>query len=361
MAQVIDQLAAEQLLAGDDLQSAIAYVEDRPVQQPWYIRTMVGFGAWLASLLLIGFVSSFTFAMEGGYAFVGIVFIVAAVIARYRFDNDFMVQSVLALSLAGQALVAFGFVETIGKEEPENFCIFVVVMSSVLFFVMPDRIHRVIMVLLAAGCATALLYFVNLNDLVPALGPLLAFALIVLHISQGRLIAAGYGEYVKPLLNGLMLAAFGLLLISTIYVLPELSGGDTRIYPRPWVSTILLGALLLWVGARTWSRIGNTGSRQNSAMLIALILTITASCYAAPGILLALIVIILGADSGDRNFAAVGTGFLIIFLATYFYGIEVTMLTKSISLVATGVVLLLARWLLLTLIDRDARGEESDA
>jgi uncharacterized membrane protein len=40
-----------------------------------------------------------------------------------------------------------------------------------------------------------------------------------------------------------------------------------------------------------------------------------------------------------------GIAFLVLFIATYFYGIQVTMLTKSITLAATGTVILLARWL----------------
>ena len=357
MAQVLEQLVAEGLLDDAGRDTAVDRLERQAVQQPWYIRAMVGFGAWLASLLLIGFVGSFALMAEAGYAFVGIVFIGAAIFARRRYDNDFMVQAALAVSLAGQALLSWGFVQTIGGDEPEAYCTFVIVMSSVLFFAMPDRIHRVIMVLLAAACTTALLYFLHLNDVVPVLGPMLAAALVVLHLEQGMLIEEGYGSLLRPLLVGLMLAAFGLLLISTIYVLPELTRGETEIYPRPWVSTLILGALLLWVAGRTLSTIDSVSGSRSAVVIYALLLLVVAGCHAAPGILLALIVVLLGAASGDRNFVGAGIGFLAIFLAAYFYGIEVTMLTKSITLVATGSVLLLARWLLLALIGPDSSVE----
>ena len=65
---VVSTLRAEHLL-GDD---GLAYLDSRPGQQPWYIRAMVGFGAWLASLLLIGFVASFSILVDGGYAFIGL-------------------------------------------------------------------------------------------------------------------------------------------------------------------------------------------------------------------------------------------------------------------------------------------------
>jgi uncharacterized membrane protein len=37
----------------------------------------------------------------------------------------------------------------------------------------------------------------------------------------------------------------------------------------------------------------------------------------------------------------------VVFLASYFYGIQVDMLTKSIALTATGVLILIARWAIL--------------
>ena len=63
--------------------------------------------------------------------------------------------------------------------------------------------------------------------------------------------------------------------------------------------------------------------------------------------ILALIVVMLGAASGNRTFVGAGCMFLAVFLSTYFYGIQVTMLTKSVTLVATGTAVLFARWLIL--------------
>ena len=77
------------------------------------------------------------------------------------------------------------------------------------------------------------------------------------------------------------------------------------------------------------------------------LLMVSAAAWAVPGLLLALIVILLGAASGNRLFTGVGIAFLVVFIASYFYGIQVSMLTKSITLMSTGGVVLVARWLLL--------------
>lgn len=358
---VISQLAVEGLLDEAAKGRADAFVESRTFLQPWYIRTMVGFGAWLASLLLIGFVAGFTIAFEGGYAIVGLAFILGAIFVRRKNDNDFLVQASLAVSLAGQALLAWGIVDALGNDNFEVFLMLAVVLSTVMFVVFPDRIHRVLMVLFVAASATALMYFWELNAVVPVLGPMLTAAVILLHDRQSVLIANGYGRYVRPLMNGLMLSAFGILLLSTVYILPELGNIDPKIYPRPWISTVLFGGMLLYVGAQIGANHTDSISGA-SRQAIALLMVIVIGCsWFAPGLVLALIIVMLGAASGHNSFIAAGIAFFAVFLATYFYGIEVTLRTKSMTLVATGATILLARWLILKMMKSNGQGGEQNA
>ena len=196
---VVSTLRAEHLLGDDDL----TYLDSRPDQQPWYIRAMVGCGAWLASLLLIGFVASFSMLMDGGYVFIGLLLMVGAILLRRRSNNDFLVQCALATSLAGQALSAYGFSESIGQEEFEIFLGFVLVVSSVLFFLFPDRIHRVLMVLLVTGSLTALFYVWETNALIPLLGPAFTAILVLLQRQLPNLVSSSFAMLVRPLMNGL--------------------------------------------------------------------------------------------------------------------------------------------------------------
>lgn len=341
---VVSTLQAEGLL-GDE---GVTYLDNRPEAQPWYIRTMVGFGAWLASLLLIGFVASLSLLMDGGYALIGLVLIVGAILLRRRSENDFLVQCALAISLAGQGLAAYGFAQTVGFEEFEAFLGFVLVVSSALFFLLPDRIHRVLMVLLATGSLTTLFYVYEMNALVPLLGPAFAAALVFLQIRLPALVATQFGIFVRPLMDGLMLSAFGVLLLSTVYVLPEL-GLKYEFYPRPWISTLLLGGLFLYVGTLIWPTVVSPDNGKATLYLYGMMVVVVMCAWAAPGLLLGLIVLTLGAVFGRNTFIGAGTGFFALFLATYVYGIEVTMLTKSAVLLATGIVILIARWLLMRL------------
>ncbi len=343
---VVAGLQEEGLLADEQMDRSKSVLATMQSVQPWFIRVMVGFGAWLASLLLIGFVGGLSLAMKSGYVVVGLGMIVAAIVVRKRFATDFMVQSTLAVSLAGQGLFVYGMSEFKLGGNYDALLSTIVIMSGVLFVVFPDRIHRVLSVLFATSAVTIFLYVHKLNAIVPVLGPAFAVGLIVLYKQQPKLAASAMGALVRPLMTGLMLSAFGFLLLSTIYLLPELDI-DYAFYPRPWISTLLFGVLFLYLGKDICQ--GVLGSTQKPAALVVygLMVVVAAAAWAAPGLLLALIVVMLGASSGNRVFTGAGIVFLVVFLSAYFYGIQITMLTKSITLVATGTAVLVARWLIL--------------
>ncbi len=358
--RVVDGLRSEALLSEDSDNTIAVFFENLHETQPWYIRTMVGFGAWIASLLLIGFVGSIGFATDAGFVVVGVLFIGGAIFARTKSRNDFMVQSALASSLAGQALLAYGIVEIIGSGDFEAVLVIVIILNAILFFVFPDRTHRVLSILIAMTSFGVLLYEWKLNSIVPIMGPIAAAAMVFFYKRQGVFIESGKGHLTRPLITGLMLTAFGFLLLSTVYILPEL-GWEFAFYPRPWISTLLLGALLFYMGTQVWPQFGDKSGSTGMTVFYALLVLIIAAAWAIPGLLLASIVIMLGASSGNRVFIGAGIAFLFVFIATYFYGIQVSMLTKSITLVSTGATVLVARWLLLKVTASGIGGDESHA
>jgi hypothetical protein len=355
--ELVATLQAENLITADSEQVERA-LEHMSGVQPWYVRTMVGFGAWLASLLLIGFVSSIGFTFEGGFALFGLGFMSGAVLLRRSSPSDFMIQSALAASLAGQALFIFGVMDAVDWDEPEVIFGLLIFLNIVLFAIFPDRLHRVMSVMLSFGSLTVLFYFWKLNALVPLLGPAITVALIWISRNRMALLAGGMGVYVRPLQSGLMLSAFGCLMMSTVYILPEL-GGTFEFYPRPWISTVLLGLLLLYVARDAWAGMLATAPQSTVVTIYTLLAIIIGCVWMAPGLVLALIVTLLGLSSGHRTMTGAGIGFLVLFLGTYFYGIQITMLQKSVTLVTAGVAILVARWIVLKLLPDSAQWEVS--
>jgi len=352
LATVVDALIAEGLVQTDrqDVASALDAMASVP---PWYVRGMVGFGAWLASLLLIGFVAALGISFDAGMALFGAGFMTGAWWVRGRGQGDFAVQSALAFSLAGQALLVGGIMQLVDWDEPEVALWLVTVINVAWFVVFPDRIHRVICVLLAAGAIGLLCYVRELNAVVPLLGPAAATGVYLLQTGRTELFRGTRAVFVPPLTSGLLLSAFGYLSLSTVYLLPELTD-SFEIYPRPWLSTILLGALFFAVLHANRVKLLRALPGWRAAGFHGLVAAAVAACWYAPGVVLAANVVVLGAGSGRRATTAAGIVFFAAFLAAYFYGIEITMLQKSITLVTTGVILLLVRYVLFGSTNRGA-------
>jgi uncharacterized membrane protein len=66
-----------------------------------------------------------------------------------------------------------------------------------------------------------------------------------------------------------------------------------------------------------------------------------------PGVLAAVIVIVLGFQRGNRLLLGLGSVFLVIFLIAFYYHLDISLLQKSLILVATGLLLLGLRALML--------------
>src|SRR5262249_60956467 len=79
---------------------------------PWYVRVMLGIAGWLAASFLLGFVgAAFAVVVQSKTLaiLVGFMVITAAyAVFRMAPRNDFSGMFGIAVSFAGQALVAFG-------------------------------------------------------------------------------------------------------------------------------------------------------------------------------------------------------------------------------------------------------------
>jgi hypothetical protein len=350
LSKLVDQLHIEGYVS--DRATAERVLNNAAFTQPWYVRAMIGFGAWLASLMLISFIFGLTMTFEGGYLVIGGLMVLAGCYVRRNNESDFLVQASLATALSGQALFAYGVSELFSHNvESRELLLITFFTSAFVFWIVPDRTLRVLETLFMTTTLVILLYIWDLNALIPVIGPALAAAMVYLYETEARWIVRFRGEQARAAMTGLMLSAFGCLLLSTVYLLPEL-GRDLDIYPRPWLSTLLLGSLLIYLSGRLWRSVFAEklmGIYAGYALMHVVIL----AAWANPGLILALIVIILGASSKSRALTGAGIGFLIVFTAMYFYGIEVSLLTKSITLVTTGSVILFARWLILQLAGKE--------
>ena len=83
--------------------------------------------------------------------------------------------------------------------------------------------------------------------------------------------------------------------------------------------------------------------------------------YQTPGILAAVIVLLLGFWRNNVLLMGLATLFLLFFLSAYYYNLEITLLNKSYILMGTGVVLLALRFAFQQVVGRPTIEREQTA
>lgn len=339
--QLWDHLAEENLVTGE-----IVPPLDR--HSPWFVRVMLGFAGWIGALFMLGFVgASLSFVVRSGTASLiagAVICAGAAVIFRVSKGKDFAVQFGLATSFAGQALFIYGLMEIFKWGNGLSY-VSVAIFEAVLAAIVVNEIHRAAAAFAAAVSFSLALWWYGAPSLAPALITA-AVAVIWLH----EFTWADGGPILRPIGYSLVLAAlysYGALFMHA-YVWLERGSTNSPALARfsYWISILLTGSVFLYTVFRLAVREGfNIKDRPTQTALFAAA-AIAISAYKAPGIATGLVIVLLGFANGNRVLTGLGIFSLITYLSLYYYQLQATLLVKSASLVATGFVLLSARFAL---------------
>jgi hypothetical protein len=349
--EVLSRLQEEGLIDNNQQNQAVACLSRLDDEmQPWYLRTLIGFSAWFSSLLLLGFVLEIGLVDdEVGYIALGLGLLLAAIVLSRVIDNDFSNQTALACNLAGQCLLVIGIAGTMPGDEFKMALVCLILLNALLIPLYSDRVFRTLAPMIMVAAMVALLYAYQVQAVLPLVVPALAALFLWMVSNEDWFSVNGHDQWARPLMAGLLLGLFGCTLLSTVYVLPELAD-RFEFYPRPWLSTLGIGLLLLYAEYRFlcadvfggfWTLPAISAYGMTTLILLATL--------PAPGIGLSVMIMLLGTARGSPTMAGAGIGFLALFMGAWFYGIETSLLVKAYSLIGAGLLALIARWLLLRL------------
>lgn len=314
---------------------------------PWYVRLMLGIAGWIGALFLLGFVAvALTVVLDNAAsALIAGTVCCAAALALFRAlaGQDFAEQFALALSLAGQGLLAVGLAQVFKPEDPSLYGAFALV-EVALVLVVPAFLHRL---LAACAASVALALAVNQLALHGLTAPLLCAALAPIWLDP-RKWAAG-GRLWRPIGYGLVLA---LMLVETL----RLFGAETLFghagdagwmaHHGPLIGRMVTSAVLVWAAALLATREGFRLASRGFLLTVSGAVLVGCLCLLAPGLGAALLILLLGFAAGNRLLMASGILGLLGFAAHFYYSLHATLLAKSGFLAVTGLCLLAAFLLL---------------
>jgi uncharacterized membrane protein len=357
LADVFGRLIAEGLAPPESLARARAALEgSADGTPPWYARVIAGFGAWVATGCLIGFLVILDVVDdEAGAIVVGALLLAAGVFARRQAEprQDFVRQLSLAVSLAGQVLVVFGARATTDSTAVAGLA--ALAMSGVVIALVADQAHRFMAAFTGSIGLVATMASLKLAWEVGSLGPLgdvvvrgsdIAATLLVTLLAyiwrvNVRVRSAERADMLEPVGYGVAAALLVVLVFSSWFVVLEGFTRGQRSGAAAWTlgpgTTIAIAIALSALTVAILHELRATGVTAATPIVLALLTLST------PGILAAVALLAVGFDRRNRVLIALATAFLVKFMSMYYYSMTLTLLEKSVVLVASGLLILAAR------------------
>ena len=337
----------------DRLQAAgipVGSVQPVEPESPWFVKTLLALSGWLASLFILGFLGLAleSVVREAGAAWVVGLICVACAYGLFRLaGNDFVEHLGLAVSLAGQLLIAWALSQTWDFDLNSLFWAALCVLQLALAIAMPNFIHRVVTMgfaCLAFGVAT----YMSSVLASPAGVPLLV--LVVLWLNEFRV--PRWARVVQALGYGLALGVVVITLFQSLGWADDIWPG--RI-PRltSWVDNgIALLALVLLLVA-IFQRVDWQVDTQVITLAFFASMGVGLLSLEVIGLVPAVVLLVLGFVVSNRLLMGLGIAASLLAVSSYYYWLDVTLLIKAVTLFSLGIVLLLVRWALVRWLGRE--------
>jgi uncharacterized membrane protein len=364
IADVFARLVAEELTPREAIERARAALQGVvDTSPPWFARVIAGFGAWIATGFLVGFLFEVDIVNEDLSALiVGAILLAAAVFLRRRADADeeFKRQLALSLSLAGQVLVLVGVVDQTDSGTVVG--LVALAMSVVLIPLVPDQAHRFMSAVIGSIGAIAAVADLRLAWVLGDVGPwgtliirgtdfaVLAVVAVAAYAWRGGIRARPpeLAEMLEPVAYGTIAAVFAVLLLSSFFAIgDELVGGSGSTRLNAWYvgPATTVGVTVAIVALQRMVFAEQSVKPNREAVIATTVGTIllAALTLSTPGLIAAVALLTLGFDRRNRILIGLAVVFLVKFSSVYYYSLRMTLLEKSIVLVASGLLLLAAR------------------
>lgn len=311
---------------------------------PWYVRGTIAVGAWVTAVVLMLLGGVFLFGLLDIEEILAASFLGAAYLAfgisllRAVSAGVFREQLGIATAAAGAALIAGGIAGEF-EEMWAGFAAAVCTLALVVRF-SAERILQFLVAALAAGLYVAALivgktaYFVDLVALATPAG------LALLLFPPRRDLAP---TAVALLLTFPFVSVFAM---ESGYWLRNVHEGGT-------IARSLHIVLFLALVTLHWRRSADDRAKWQTAGFG---VVATAVCLLLPpGGSAAMLLLMLAFVIGSAPFAALGAALEVQFLGRYYYSLEMSLLNKSLLLMAVGFLLTGAWWLM---VRGEANGEQ---
>jgi hypothetical protein len=286
--------------------------------------------------MLLGLVISlFSLAARSSAALstIGVIaLVVAFVLYQAARESEALQQFALACSMAGQVALAIGCSDWFSWRDA-SLAGFVLMLQLALTAIMNNPLHRFLSACFAV--IAAYWWLVQLHAM-PLGGVLLAAGVTLLWLTEPGWVAARQARLWRPVAYALVL---GLLFWHAMYSLDWDFGWRAQERPlgMPTWSASLAYLVCLVTATGVLAR---RHAPQARLRWMAAALCVAAAAWLAPGLMAALLVLLLGQAAGNRILVGLALLAAVWYLGAYYYQMHISLLQKSWVLMGSGAALL---------------------
>jgi len=340
---ILKQLQSEKFLTSFSEESIADTLLLRPSKTPtpWFVRGLIMFSAWLSAMFFLFFLFSMELLQPSSTLELivwGVIFCsMTTIFRRHKLENDFVHQLTFAFNIAGQLLIALGL-----HNEFDTAAAALIMMSVeiILIIVYPDQTFRFLSTIIFISALNIYFYDLDIPNAFHLIAIFLAVGSVFIWEKESSFVGTKLAVYYKPIGYGLVVALLAMLIIS---VLP---GSIEKTISNWWVSTLGLTVILVFIEYRLLTLYDISFKNTTSLVLFAGTFICFASAIQAPGLIAAVLVLVVGFHRNNRILTGLAFAFLTFFLGAYYYHLDITLLMKSYTLMGTGAIFLFVRYLI---------------
>jgi GAF domain-containing protein len=333
---------------GGDEAAWRAALRDEAHPTPWFVRVLIGVGAWVSAMLLaLGVGLSGIGNDKAGLFVVGAIALAGGIALRWRARSDFLVQLALAASLGGRPLLYFAIAD--GHDAGVGVALVALLVETVTVVLYRDAVGRFLATLGACGAIVLFPFALDLDrDTATQVGVQLALVVLAGAASavwslQGRIFATHFGPMQEPVGLGLVAGLFGGLLTLTQVTRAATSDSSSA---RPLAYALSAGLALLVADVVRQATRDLGASPRTKALAYGGVAALAVLALRAPGLLAGVLVLALAIHRRSRALLAMAAAYLVVFGSWFYYDLDMTLLAKAGVLAASGALLLGMRRLL---------------
>ena len=323
---------------------------------PWFMKGLMGIGGWIAALFLLGSIGlcvSILFLDPINIGFGILIAIIGSVLLAIttllKTDSNFGVfrsQLSLSVHVTGHLLLAFGFAMTFELWNSDTdfviILLFISIVQIIFIAIYKDSIYRFLATLAIISCLSSIAYIYEAPILISLfIGGLMILAITLWADKFPTKLQIQHFTLLEPIRYGVIIGAFSILIYEITNRYYGFEPANTA-----KITTAILFFCLIWLETQLFDEYDVRLTSPFALAIFAISLAISIPIWTTPGILAGIIGILLAYRRRNRILLGISYLYLAGFISYYYYWLDVSLLTKSIILVITGIIFISARFVL---------------